>query len=227
MRRTRAATHDQGIRRVRAAAGRQHAQDHRAHQERRLLALLVLHAGDVALRDVAEFMAHDRGELVSVGDGSDQPQVHPHVTTGERERVHAFVTHQQQVPRESVCQLGRHLAELTGRVTQRPPNALQVIDQHGVVQVVGVRHQLAHDGLAQTALLRHAHAVAVADVGQAGCIRLGLYPPTLNRARQGQAKGDGAQTGKGCHGCKRAGPYDGGTMLTGGTFAIHASLFHP
>ena len=136
--------------------------------------MLVLHAGDVALGNVAEFVRHHRSQFVAARDHRDQTKVHAHEPPRQGKRVDRPVSHQKHIPCKGFFLLGLQIAQLHGRVAQWLPNRLQVVQQDRVVHVVGVGHQLAHDGLAQAALLLHAHAVAVANIGQPTSVVLRL-----------------------------------------------------
>ena len=127
LRRTGGAAHHHRASSIRASAGGQHAQDHAGNQKRGGAPLLVLHAGDVALGNVAEFMCHHRGQLVAARDHRDQTKVHAHETAWQSKRVDRPVAHQKHIPRKGFFLLGLQSSQLHGRVAQRLPNGLQIV----------------------------------------------------------------------------------------------------
>jgi len=66
----------------------------------------------------------------------------------------------------SLVELGRELAAHAGCGHQRLPDRLHVVDQHRVVDVVGVSVQLPRDLVAQPALGGRRHLAAVAEPRQ-------------------------------------------------------------
>ena len=136
-------------------------------------------------------MRHHRGQLVAARDHRDQAQMHAHETTWQSKRVDRPVTHQKHIPCKGFFLLGLQIAQLHRGVAQRLPNGLQVVQQDGVVHVVRVGHQLAHDGLTQAPFLLHAHAVAVANIGQppGAVLRLQTHWRHAHSQRQGQQQG--------------------------------------
>jgi hypothetical protein len=128
--RQRLPAHRQGLRSFGVLARRQHRQNHAAQQQRRLLALLRHQAGDVALRDVAEFVRQHRGQLVTAGSHANQAQVHAQVAPRQSKGIDAAVAAQQYLPGKALVQLGRHLTLRPCRRQQGLPLGLHALHEH-------------------------------------------------------------------------------------------------
>ena len=132
--------------------GRQHAQHHGPHQPGHLLVLLGHHAGDVPLGHVAEFMRQHRGQLVRCGHRGDQPQVDTKVTARQRKRIHGAVSDRHQLPGKTLVQVSGHIAPGLRSSEQGLPDGRQVINQHRVIQKIGVAVNLLRNAVSQLSL---------------------------------------------------------------------------
>ncbi len=210
----------------------QGAQDQRAHQPRRLAALAGDQAGNVALRYVAEFVRQHAGQFLRALGDRQQPQVHPHVTARQGKCVHGLGAVDHQLPGQALIQLRRHIAALARRAEQWPPDRLQVVHQHRIVQVIGVAVDLARDLVTQPALVGDGEFGAIAQTGQAATgqgarwqlaiIATGLHLGMRQRHRlQGQQRGQG-------HGAQRGPqtPEEGETGIGNGR-EMHARMMPP
>ena len=137
---------------VAAAAGGEDGQDGARQTEQRR-ALRIDHAArNVALRDVAELVRQHRRQLVARGRHRDEPQVDAHPAAGQGKGVDVAVAHQKCVPGELAVHVTVHFTARARSGHQGAPQRNQIFLQDGVVKVVGVAHDLAHDLLAQAAL---------------------------------------------------------------------------
>jgi hypothetical protein len=183
---------DGGLRGIGAAAlgGRQDAEDQAGQREHALALVGGDTARDVALRDVRQLVRQHRSQLVGRAGEIDQRQMHADITAGQRERVDASIAHQERLERESSIDVGRDVAELARSVHQRLPDRLQILQQHGIVEVVGVAPDLSHDLLANPLLGRHRDLVGSRFAQRR---QLHLRPRRRReRERQAQHGGNGA-----------------------------------
>ena len=165
------AAHHQGLRGAGVLARRQGAQHQCPQQQRGLLALLRDQARDMALGHMAEFVRQHRCEFITRRHHPHQAQMHPQVATGQGKRVYRAVPSQQNLPGEALVQLGRQFSARPGRFHQRLPDALHIVCDDRIVDVVGVPVQLADDAVAQSALGAGGEIAAFAQGGQ---MRLGM-----------------------------------------------------
>ena len=150
-------------------------------------------ARDVPLRHVRHFVPEHRGQLVA-GDGDgDQPEVHADEAAGQGEGVDARVAHQERLPGEALIDVGGDVAEPAAGGHQRLPHRLQVLEQQGVVDVVRIDLDLAHDLVADLALGADAEVggIGIAERGQV-VLRRGRLQHRAQRERQGAGAGDRA-----------------------------------
>ena len=82
--------------RVAARSCGQNGQQHRTEREREVAALSFDHACDVALRDVADFVADDARELALVARGDDRGRMYGNEAAGERKRVERVVADREK-----------------------------------------------------------------------------------------------------------------------------------
>ena len=117
-------------------------------------------------------MGEHRGQLVARGRHAHEAQVHADEAARQREGIDAAVAHEEGLPGEALVQVGADLAALACRGHERLEDALQVLEQDGVVAVVRVAPDLAHDLVAQLALGTDAEVLA-GGVAQGGQLVLG------------------------------------------------------
>ncbi len=151
---------------MRVGAGGQRAEDHGPDHPGRQALLVRHHACDVALRDVAQLVRQHRGQLLGALRHREQAQVDAQVAAGQGKGVDAALARNHQLPGQALGQLGRHLATLLGGGQQGLPQELQVVDEHGVVEVVRVPVNAAGNAVAKPALGGHGETFAVAEAGE-------------------------------------------------------------
>ena len=122
----------------------------------------------MALRDMAKFMAEHRGELVAAADHGQQAQVQAQVATRQSKCVDGAVTSQQDLPGKSFVQLRTQVATKAGRRQQGLPDVLYIVAQNGIVKVIRVAVQLAHNSVTQASLFVAAHLAAITQQRQIG-----------------------------------------------------------
>ena len=132
-----------------AATGRKHPQQQSRQCHQRCPLLGRNAACDVALRDVGELVGQHRGQLVGRLGQRHQAQVHAHIAAGHGKGVDAAVAHQEGLEGKSALDFGVDVAQLLRRIDQGLPQLQQVLQQHGVVQVLRVAPTFAHDLIAQ------------------------------------------------------------------------------
>ena len=104
------------------------------------------------LGDVAQFMAQYRRQLVTVAHRANQAQMHAQVATRQRKGIDAAVTNQKQLPGKALVQLRRDVPTRARCRHQGLPNALQVVPQHRVVDVVWIPVNAGGNALANASL---------------------------------------------------------------------------
>jgi hypothetical protein len=188
---------DHRIRRVRALAGGERAEQHRAQDPGPLPVLLRHQAGDMALGDVAELVCKNRRELVLGGGDVDQPQLQAKPGARQRERIDDAVLAQQYPPGETLVDFRSDFAARAGGREQPRPDVQDVFIQHRVVEIVGIAIQVACDLLTQLALGAAGHLAGVTQGGE-------LRPRGHRRQRADQTHcSQGTQRHPGTH---RTGP---------------------
>ena len=113
------------------------------------------------LRYVAELVRHDGGQLIGTADHGDQAGVYAKIAARQREGVNAPVTHQHHVPSEALFELVAQLTARPSGIHQRLPDALHIVAQHRVVNVVGVSKNTHGNAVAQPPLARSRELGAV------------------------------------------------------------------
>jgi hypothetical protein len=186
---------DDGVDRVRAVAarGREQADDQRRQADQRAPRVPRDAARDVPLRHVRHLVPEHRGQLVAADGDGDQPEVHADEAAGQGKGVDARVAHQERLPGEALVDVGRDVAEPPPGGHQRLPHRLQVLLQQGVVDVVRVGPDLAHDLVADLAFGADAEigVVGIAE-GRQVVLRRGRLQHRAQRERQGTGTGDPA-----------------------------------
>ena len=122
-------------------------------------------------------MRDHAGEFRFVLREHDEPGVDADVTAGQRERVDLRVGHREEL--EVLLGIG-------GRVDEAVAELVQVVVDFRIVEIAARRADLAHDGLADLALLRRRERDLrrIAEVGQG--LRLGVAKQ--GRRRDGRAR---------------------------------------
>ncbi len=145
------------------------------------------------LRDVAQLVPQHRRQLVAVADHCNQTHVHTQVAAGQGKSVHRAVAPEHDLPGKALVQFRRQIAPQPGGRQQGLPNALHVVGQHGVVQVVGVAVNFAGNAVAQASFVAAGHVAAIAQRGQlagrqrcGGRVGLGLQPQRTGHANSYQ-----------------------------------------
>ena len=128
---------------------------------------------------MAQLMGQHGGHLIGAGDGTDQPQMHAKIATRQGKGIDAAVADQKHVPGKAFVQFRRQLAPRAGSGHQRLPDALQIIHQHRVIDVVRVAVKADGDAVANAAFCRSRKLGIVAQRRQrtrplAGTRRRGL-----------------------------------------------------
>ena len=130
----------------------QSPENHRPDQPRRLLTLARNQTRNMALGHMAQLMGQDGSQLIPARHNAHQPEMHPKVGSGQGKRIDRPVPPQQQAPRILRIQLGWQLPARSCGCHKRQPNALYVVANDGVVEVVGVAIELAGNAVTQAAL---------------------------------------------------------------------------
>ena len=117
----------------------------------------------MALGDVAKFVPEHRRQFVAAADHADQAQMHAQITAGQRKRVHRAVAPEQNLPGKPRIELGRQIAARARCREQRLPDALHILGQDWVVDIVRIAVDLARNAVAQAPLGTAAHVTAVAQ----------------------------------------------------------------
>ena len=137
----------------------------------------------MALRDVAEFVPQDRGQLVAVADHGNQPQVHAQVAARQGKGVDRAVAPQHDLPGKTLGQFGRQVTTRARCRQQGLPDALHVLGQHRVVQVVRIAVDFTRDAVPQAALVAAAHGAGVAQRRDLGARGLGACRVQVGHAK--------------------------------------------
>ena len=171
--RCRLTAHNQGLGGLRAFAGRQGAQNHRAHHPRRHLGLVAHAAGNVPLRHMAQLMGQHRSQFIGRAHHGHQTQMDAQITTRQCESVHRTVSAQQNPPGKALLKFRRQLAACHSRPDQRRPKLLDVLVQYRIFQIIRVTKQFACDAVPQLALRAQGNAVPIAQCRQADGLAAG------------------------------------------------------
>ena len=154
---------DYRVSRFRALAGGERAKNHGADQQRSLPVLLGHHARDMALSHMAELVRQNRSQFILVRRHAKQAQVQTEPAPRQRESVDGPVLAEQHLPGKTFIQFGCEIAALASGRQQRLPDALHVLNQQWIVDVIGIAEQLASDALSQLALGADIHVARVAQ----------------------------------------------------------------
>ena len=116
------------------------------------------HARDMALRDVRDLVREHARELGLVLREQDEAGVDADVAARQRERIDRGVGHREEL--EVLARVARGGDEPAAEL-------VQVVDDLGIVQEGALRASLAHDRLAELALLRgrEIHLRRIAEIG--------------------------------------------------------------
>ena len=106
------------------------------------------------LRDMAQLVRQHGGHLIGAGDRTDQPQMHAKIAARQGKGIDAAVADQKHVPGKALVQFCRQLAARAGSGHQRLPDALQIIHQHRVIDIVRVAVKADGDAVANAAFCR-------------------------------------------------------------------------
>ena len=167
---------------LRIGAGRQCPQDHGSNHPGPLRALAPHHAGNMPLGDVAEFVRQHRGQFIFAIDDGNQPKMHAKIAPRQGKGIDAAITSKRHIPGKRGFQFGQELTTLAGTLQQALPDALHVLPQHRVIDVIRVTVERTRNAITQPAFGRHAHFGAIAQSRQLGVRRHGHA--TLNRYKK-------------------------------------------
>ena len=103
----------------------------------------------MTLRHVAQLMGQYGRQLIPIGDSAHQTEVQTQIPAGQCKCIDATVLAQQNLPGESPVNVGGQVTPLSRSGQQGLPDALHILHNHGVVDVVGIAVQLARNALAQ------------------------------------------------------------------------------
>ena len=140
----------------------------------------------MALRYMTEFMPQHRGQLVAAAHHCQQTQMNAEIPPRQGESVDRAVSSEHQFP-------GKALAQFTGEVTtpacsrqQWLPDALHIVGQYRVINVVRIAVDLTRNPVAQPAFDAAAHLATVTEGRQLHCVGSARRPRCQQRSEQDQ-----------------------------------------
>ena len=119
----------------------------------------------MTLRYVAHLVGQHGRQFVSVAHDTYQAQMQTEITARQGKGVDGPVAPKHDLPSKALLDLGRHFAAGFRCSQQRLPDAVDVFEQDGIIQVVRVAVDLPRNAVAQAALGRCCERAVVTQRG--------------------------------------------------------------
>ena len=187
MRRHRLSTDDQCATGICTLAGSQCTQNHGTDHPGRLLSLFGHDTRDVALRYVTQLMPEHRCQFIAAANHRQQPQMNTKISARQRKRIDRAVAPEHDLPGKALTQFTAKVATQARRRQQRLPDALHIVDQHRIVNVIRVTVDFARNPVTQSALDIAAHLAAIPQRRQLVAVGRTPLQRRQQRGRQNQS----------------------------------------